>query len=65
MYLSTNIIPVNLVIATAFKAIARKVIIFDYNNITPPFIHATTSVVLALGMTYWLITKKTKEETIS
>ena len=29
MYLSTNVIPVRLVIATALMAIARKVIIFD------------------------------------
>ena len=46
-------------------AIARKVIIFDYDNITPPFIYGTAAVVLALGITYWLITKKSKEETIS
>ena len=59
MYLSTNIIPVRLVIATALMAIARKVIIFDYEKITPPFIYGTAAVVLALGLTYWLITKRT------
>ncbi|MGD9000338.1 MAG: phosphate-starvation-inducible PsiE family protein [Granulosicoccaceae bacterium] len=58
MYLSTNIIPVRLVIATALMAIARKVIIFDFEKITPPFIYGTAAVVLALGITYWLITKK-------
>jgi uncharacterized membrane protein (DUF373 family) len=65
MYLSTNVIPVRLVIATALMAIARKVIIFDYDNITPPFIYGTAAVVLALGITYWLITKKSKEQAIS
>jgi uncharacterized membrane protein (DUF373 family) len=65
MYLSTNVIPVRLVIATALMAIARKVIIFDYDNITPPFIYGTAAVVLALGITYWLITRKSREETIS
>jgi uncharacterized membrane protein (DUF373 family) len=65
MYLSTNVIPVRLVIATALMAIARKVIIFDYENITPPFVYGTAAVVLALGITYWLITKKSKEETFS
>jgi len=59
MYLSTNVIPVRLVIATALMAIARKVIIFDYETITPPFIYGTAAVVLALGLTYWLITKRT------
>lgn len=59
MYLSTNVIPVRLVIATALMAIARKVIIFDFETITPPYIYGTSAVVLALGVTYWLITKKT------
>ena len=59
MYLSTNIIPVRLVIATALMAIARKVIIFDYEQITPPYIYGTAAVVLSLGVTYWLITKHT------
>ncbi len=59
MYLSTDIIPVRLVIATALMAIARKVIIFDYERLTPPFIYGTAAVVLALGITYWLITKRT------
>jgi len=58
MYLSTDVIPVRLVIATALMAIARKVIIFDYETITPPFIYGTAAVVLALGATYWLITKR-------
>ncbi len=59
MYLSTNVIPVRLVIATALMAISRKVIIFDFDKITPPYIYSTASVVFALGVTYWLITKKT------
>ena len=59
MYLSTNVIPVRLVIATALMAIVRKVIIFDFERITPPFIYGTAAVVLALGVTYWLITKRT------
>ncbi|MEA3240478.1 MAG: phosphate-starvation-inducible PsiE family protein [Pseudomonadota bacterium] len=40
-------------------AISRKVIIFDFEKITPPFILATAAVVFALGVTYWLISKKT------
>lgn len=59
MYLKTDVIPVRLVVATALMAISRKVIIFDFERITPPFILGTAAVVLALGITYWLISKKT------
>jgi len=59
MYLKTDVIPVKLVVATALMAISRKVIIFDFEKITPPFIMGTAAVILALGVTYWLISKKT------
>lgn len=59
MYLKTDVIPVRLVVATALMAISRKVIIFDFEKITPPFLLGTAAVVLALGVTYWLISKKT------
>lgn len=59
MYLKTDVIPVRLVVATALMAISRKVIIFDFEKLSPPFILATAAVVFALGITYWLITKKT------
>jgi len=59
LYLKTDVIPVRLVVATALMAISRKVIIFDFEKITPPFVVGTAAVVLALGVTYWLITKKT------
>ena len=58
MYLSTNVIPVRLVIATALMAIARKVIIFDFEQLTPHYIYGTAAVILALGITYWLIAKR-------
>jgi uncharacterized membrane protein (DUF373 family) len=58
LYLKTNVIPVRLVVATALMAISRKVIIFDFKEITPLFVLSTAAVVLALGITYWLITKK-------
>ncbi|EIF51602.1 phosphate-starvation-inducible PsiE family protein [Sulfurovum sp. AR] len=59
LYLKTNVIPVRLVVATALMAISRKVIIFDFKEITPFFVLSTAAVVLALGITYWLITKET------
>ena len=58
LYLKTDVIPVRLVVATALMAISRKVIIFDFEKITPQYVFGTAAVVLALGITYWLITKK-------
>ena len=60
MYLSTDVIPVRLVIATALMAIARKVIIFDFEQISPPYVYGTAAVVLSLGISYWLITKRSQ-----
>lgn len=58
LYLREDIIHVKLVIATALMAVARKVIVFDYKEISPPYILATAATVLALGITYWLIEKR-------
>ena len=58
MYLSTNVIAVRLVVATALMAISRKVIIFDFGRLSPDYIYASAAVVLALGVTYWLITRQ-------
>ncbi|MGR9073214.1 MAG: phosphate-starvation-inducible PsiE family protein [Gammaproteobacteria bacterium] len=57
LYLRTDVIPVKLVVATALMAIARKVIVFDYKYLDASYVYATAAVVLALGITYWLISK--------
>jgi uncharacterized membrane protein (DUF373 family) len=59
MYLNTDVIPVRLVVATGLMAISRKVIIFDFNALTPAYIYSSAAVILALGITYWLITRQT------
>lgn len=58
MYLSTAVIPVRLVVATALMAISRKVIIFDFATLSPSYVYGSAAVVFALGVTYWLITKR-------
>ncbi len=58
IYIRNDVIPVKLVVATALMAISRKVIIFDYKELTPMYILATAAVVLALGITYWLVSLK-------
>lgn len=57
LYLRTDVIPVKLVVATALMAICRKVIIFDFHDLSPQYIYASGFVVLALGVTYWLVEK--------
>lgn len=58
MYLRQDLIHVQLVVATALMAIARKVIVFDFKELKPEFVWATAAVILALGITYWLISQK-------
>ncbi|MFY0989502.1 phosphate-starvation-inducible PsiE family protein [Halomonas sp. C05BenzN] len=58
LYLGTNVLPIRLVIATALMAIARKVIILDIETITAEEMLAIAAVVLALGVTHWLVGKQ-------
>lgn len=60
MYLRTDAIPIQLVLATALMAIARKVIIIDFDELTPLYIFAIGFVVLSLGVTYYLVNKNIK-----
>jgi len=57
MYLRNDVIPVQLVLATALMAIARKVIIIDFNELTPMYIIAIGFVVLSAGIAYYLASK--------
>lgn len=55
LYLRTDVIPIKLVIATALMAIARKVIILDFATTSTMEAFAIAGVVLALGITYYLV----------
>ncbi|MBT8362314.1 MAG: phosphate-starvation-inducible PsiE family protein [Deltaproteobacteria bacterium] len=57
LYLRDDVIHVKIVIATALMAIARKVIILDYDELDPLYIFATGIVLLATGITYYFIHK--------
>lgn len=46
---------VEIVLATALMAAARKVIIFDFNEMDAAYIYATAAVILALGVSYYFI----------
>jgi uncharacterized membrane protein (DUF373 family) len=58
LYLRDDVIHVKLVMATALMAIARKVIIFDFDKVAPGYVYATGAVILALSIGYWLVTQK-------
>ncbi len=58
LYLGSNVFPVQLVVATALMAIARKVIVLDVEKLSPDYVWGIAATVLALGITYWLISTK-------
>lgn len=58
LYLGTNVLPIQLVIATALMAIARKVIVLDIEEVAAEYVFAIAAVVLALGVTHWLVARK-------
>ncbi len=58
LYLRKDVIHVEIVMATALMAIARKVIVLDFNEIAPEYVWATGAVVLATSIGYWLVFKK-------
>jgi uncharacterized membrane protein (DUF373 family) len=60
LYLRDDVIHVKLVVATALMAISRKVIVLDYAAVEPAYVYATGVTVLALGVTYWLVTSKAR-----
>ncbi len=57
LYLGSNTLPIKLVVGTALMAIARKVIVLDIEKVSSTYVFAIATVVLALGVTYWLIAK--------
>ena len=58
LYIRSDVIPVKLVVATALMAISRKIIVFDYKGLSSEYVSASALVVIALGITYWLIQNK-------
>jgi uncharacterized membrane protein (DUF373 family) len=52
-----GIIRVNTVIMIALLAIARKLIILDFEKTSPALLAALAASILALGTVYWLLRK--------
>jgi len=64
LYLRTDVFPLRLVVATAMMAMARKVIIIDFKFVEPMHMFALASIILALGITYYLLGKN-HDETVA
>lgn len=57
-YMKKDAIHVPLVLGTALTAVSRKVIIMDYTAVSSYHILATAAVIMSVGVTFWLVTKK-------
>lgn len=60
LYIRNDVIPVKMVVATALMAVARKIIVFDYHDVSAMHVLATGILVLALGGSYWLLEREFK-----
>jgi uncharacterized membrane protein (DUF373 family) len=64
LYLRKDVIHVEIVMATALMAIARKVIVLDYKELSSDYVWATGAVVLAASVGYWLVVKRQSKKII-
>lgn len=61
IYLRQDLIHVQIVMATALMAIARKIIILDFSKISPEYVWAIAGVVFATSIGYFLVLKSSQE----
>ena len=57
IYLRDDAIHVRIVMATALMAIARKVIVLDFDKVTPEYVYGLAAVTISMSIGYWLIHK--------
>lgn len=57
-YLKKDVIHAPLVLSTALTAVARKVIVLDTKALEPQHVFAMAAIILAIGLSYWLVSKK-------
>lgn len=55
LYIRSDVFPMKLVVATAIMAISRKIIILDMEDYSALDLVGMGSVIVGLGLTYWLI----------
>lgn len=60
VYIRNDVIPVKMVMATALMAVARKIIVLDYHEVSAMHVVGTAVLVIALGGCYWLLEREFK-----
>jgi uncharacterized membrane protein (DUF373 family) len=53
-YLQEDGLHLDIVLATAYMAVLRKIVILDYKEISPDYVYATAALALALSVGYYL-----------
>lgn len=61
IYLRENVIHVKIVMATALMAIARKVIIIDFESLSAIYLVGIAAVLISMSLGYWLVHKLPNE----
>ncbi|MEE4240844.1 MAG: phosphate-starvation-inducible PsiE family protein [Desulfopila sp.] len=62
LYLRDDVIHVKIVLSTALMAVARKVIVLDYEVLEPLYVFATGAVLVATGIAYYFVHKYPHQE---
>lgn len=65
-YLKRHVIQVELVIATSLTAVARKIIIFDFEKTPASYLLGLAAAIFALSLSYWIVRRTnrySREET--
>jgi len=60
LYIRRDVIPVKMVVATALMAVARKIIVFDFHDVSAMHVIGTGVLVIGLGGCYWLLEREFK-----
>ncbi len=55
VYLKEETIHVKIVLSTALIAVARKIILFDYNELSSAYLYALAAAILALSVGYGIV----------
>jgi uncharacterized membrane protein (DUF373 family) len=53
-YLQEDGLHLDIVLATAYMAVLRKIVILDYKEVSPDYVYATAALALALSVGYYL-----------
>ncbi|MCM8627242.1 phosphate-starvation-inducible PsiE family protein [Accumulibacter sp.] len=62
-YLREGGLQLDIVLATAYMAVLRKIIILDYKEISPHYVYATAALAVALAIGYYL-TRAARRQTV-